>query len=63
MEGMIQEDVTEFVDTLRKKAGVAISTQRRLILVVLSALWNIIAGERFAHDDPRFQTVLDSLNA
>jgi hypothetical protein len=62
MEGILQEDVTELVDTLRNKAGVAFSIQRRLSLVVLSALWNIIAGERFSHDDPRYQNVLDSLN-
>lgn len=63
MEGCIQDDATDLINGFLKDAGKSISTNRRLQMIVLNSLWNIIAGEKFAQNDPRFQSVLDQLQA
>ena len=63
MEGVAQEDIVELINGLKKEVGHPIETSRRFSTAVLSSLWNIIAGEKFAHDDPKFEELLDKLNA
>jgi len=62
MEGLILEDSKKLLKFLHDQNGLPINPQRRISIVVLSALWSILAGERLSHDDPLFQDVLDSLN-
>jgi methyl farnesoate epoxidase/farnesoate epoxidase len=62
MEGAILENASDFINVLKSKKGSPISTERMLSLVVLSALWEIIAGEKLAIDDPRAQDALNRIS-
>jgi len=63
MESLAHEDITELIGNLKKEVGHPIATAGRFHTAVLCSLWNIIAGEKFAHDDPAFKDVLNKLNA
>jgi hypothetical protein len=63
MESMAQEDIVELINGFKRDTGLPIDTARRFSTAVLSSLWNIIAGQKFAHDDPKFEEVLTKLNA
>ena len=62
-ERMAQEDIVDLIEQFRKETGQPISTATRLNMSVISALWQIIAGQRYDLDDPKFQAVLRTLNA
>ena len=64
MESLAQDDIIELINGFKKEVGHPIETNRRFSTAVLSSLWNIIiAGQKFVHDDPKFEEVLTKLNA
>ena len=63
MESLAQDDIVELINGFMRDVGHPIETSRRFSTAILSSLWNIIAGEKFAHDDPKFEEVLTTLNA
>jgi len=63
MEGLLMNEVNELVDWLRQKNGEPVSLHRRLNLSVVNALWTIISGERYDHEDPKLVDIWDQLEA
>lgn len=61
MESIVQEEVKELLDTLRNFIGTPIQTQNKFNAAVLNALWTIVTGHRFSHDDPELQTLTSRL--
>jgi hypothetical protein len=62
MAELILDEVTEFMDWLRKENGAAVDPKPRLRLSVVNALWKVITGERYSHDDPKLQNVLTNMD-
>ena len=62
MEGLIMEDVTELLNWIKQQAGKPISFQRRFNLIVMNALWTILSGERYEHDDPHLTEMLEKFD-
>ena len=62
METVVMEEVNELISGFRKQAGQPISTQNRFNIAVLNALWQIITGERVAHDDPKISALIKAFS-
>ena len=59
MEGLIIEEVKELLDWIKQQNGQPITLQRRFNLATLNALWTILSGERYAHDDPHLTKMME----
>ncbi|CAL8107080.1 unnamed protein product [Orchesella dallaii] len=54
METLIMNEVTEFIDGLDASNGKSIDNiQHRFSVAVVNALWTIVSGERYSHQDPK----------
>ena len=60
MEGLIMEEVKEVVDWIKRQNGKPIMLYRRLKLATLNALWAILSGERYEHDDPHLTEIMEN---
>ena len=60
MEGLIMDEVNELIGWIKEQNGKPISLRRRFTLAVINALWKILSGERYDHDDPLLTRILDN---
>lgn len=60
MEAMIMDEVTEVIDRLKKHSGKPVSVNRMFSLAILNSLWTILTSERYEHDDPTLNKILDT---
>ncbi|XP_021956777.1 cytochrome P450 2J3 [Folsomia candida] len=63
MESMVQQEATELIETFRKMAGKPIQTQNKFNAAVLNALWTLITGNRYSHDDPMLHDLIKRLTS
>ena len=61
LESAMEEEVRELMGQLRSKVGVAFSTHGFFNIPVVNVLWEIISGERFNHDDPNANKLIDGI--
>jgi len=61
MESIIMDEVQELMDWIAKQGGKPVCLHGRINLAVLNALWTILAGQRYDHDDPQLTKILESL--
>ena len=57
------EEVKELLDWIKQQYDKPITLHRRLNLATLNALWAILSGERYDHNDPRLTEMVDSYNS
>jgi methyl farnesoate epoxidase/farnesoate epoxidase len=62
MEELIQEDVVEFIESLKSECGKPVYIQKHLNLVVLNTLWKIVGGESFGHCDQKLVNIFETFN-
>jgi hypothetical protein len=62
MENLIKDEVVELVQSFRKELNQPVSITSRFNASVLNSLWHIIAGERYALDDPKLGKVIKILH-
>lgn len=60
---MVQQEATELIETFRKMAGKPIQTQNKFNAAVLNALWTLITGNRYSHDDPMLHDLIKRLTS
>ena len=60
MEGLIMEEVKELLHWIKQQHGKPIALHRRLVLATVNALWTILSGERYEHNDPHLTEMLDN---
>lgn len=58
MEGYIQEETKELIETLKEKCSKPIYVNNLFGVGVINVLWAMTAGERFSHDDSRLNELL-----
>jgi hypothetical protein len=58
MEHIVQDEIQECIEKLKKDAGQPISTSNKFNVAVVNALWTIITGERFKQDDPELNRII-----
>lgn len=61
METLVMEEVNELITSFRKQVGQPITTQNRFNIAVLNALWSIMTGQRFSHEDPQLKKLISLL--
>jgi len=63
MEGLVQEEIKELIETFKESAdaGRPISTQNKFNAAVLNALWSIVSGQRYSHSDPILKGLIEQL--
>lgn len=57
-EGIIMEEVKDLIARLKTMTGKPISTHNFFNTSVLNVIWSIVAGERYAHDDPAMKELI-----
>jgi hypothetical protein len=57
------DEVTELVDWIKAQNGKPIQLHRKFSLAVVNALWHILTGIRFEHDNVKLLKILDQLEA
>jgi len=61
MEPMIMDEVQELLDWIGKQGGKPVELHGRINLVVVNALWAILTGTRYDHDDPKLLKIIEDL--
>jgi len=61
MEGMIKEEVTMFIEEIKKTEGDPFDFRSKFNLPILNALWRITAGQRFDYDDPKLLSFVERI--
>jgi len=56
-------EVRELVDWIKQKNGEPVTLHRRFTLAIINALWTIISGERYDHDDEKLTNILEQFEA
>ena len=59
MEGLIMDEVKELVNWIKQQYGKPIMLHRRFTLATINALWTLLSGERYEHDDAKLVEILD----
>ena len=62
MENLILEEVHDLISWIKKNEKKAISVNKKFNLSVVNALWMIMAGHRYDHDDTKHTTILNEAN-
>ena len=60
MENIVMEEVQTVINWMKKKEGQPVTLDRKFSLSVLNALWNIMTGERYDHNDPELSHILET---
>ena len=60
MEALIMEEVKELLHWINQQHGKPITLHRRFSLATLNALWTILSGERYEHDDLHLTKMLNN---
>jgi hypothetical protein len=63
MESMVADEVNELIDTFKKLSGKPFQTQNKFNAAVLNALWSLVTGQRYSHDDPLLQDLIKRLTS
>jgi hypothetical protein len=63
MESMVLEEATELIETFKKGVGKPTQTRNKFNAAVLNALWTLITGNRYSHDDPMLQDLISRLTS
>lgn len=58
MEILIQNEITDLIQYLSDLNGAPVQSKCFFNLAVLNALWSIITGRRFAHDDKNLKALV-----
>lgn len=61
MEEMIQEELTAFIEMIKKTEGKPFDFLNKSNLPILNALWKVTVGERFEYDNPRLLSIVDRM--
>ena len=61
MESLILDEVKELVEWIGKQNGKPLNLHRRCSLAVVNALWSILTGDRYDHDDEKLNNILEEL--
>ena len=62
MENLINEEVADVVDWIKSNEGKPVSVNKKFSLAVLNALWMIMTGHRYDHDDTKHNYILNEVN-
>ncbi|CAL8102464.1 unnamed protein product [Orchesella dallaii] len=63
METVVYDEINELIDTFRKTIGKPMQTQNKFNAAVLNALWTMVTGQRYSHDDPMLQDLIKRLTS
>jgi cytochrome P450 len=58
MEELIKDEVVDLISEFKKELNRSVVLESRFNMAVLNALWHIISGERYSHDDPKLSHLL-----
>jgi len=58
---MIKDEVHELMDWIGKQGGNPVSMHGRIKIAVVNALWTILTGQRYDHDDPKLRNILEEI--
>jgi cytochrome P450 len=62
METLINDEVVDLISEFKKELNQPVNLKRRFNAAVLNSLWHMIAGERFAHDDPQMISLISVIS-
>jgi len=62
MENLVMDEVDELIAGFKKDLGKPIKTSNRFNIAVVNALWTIVAGQRYSHDDKELNDIIHSIN-
>jgi len=63
MEAIVSDEVVELIDSFKKTVGRPIQTQNKFNAAVLNALWSLITGQRYSHNDPLLLDLIKRLTS
>ncbi|ODM92367.1 Cytochrome P450 2J6 [Orchesella cincta] len=63
VETIVYDEITELIDNFRKTIGKPMQTQNKFNAAVLNALWTMVTGNRYSHDDPMLQDLIKRLTS
>jgi hypothetical protein len=63
MESMVLEEAAELIETFKKGVGKPTQTQNKFNAAVLNALWTLVTGNRYSHDDPVLHDLIKRLTS
>jgi len=63
MEGLIMSEVNELVNWIKQKRGEPVTLHRRFTLAIVNALWTIISGDRYDHDDAKLNNIMEQFES
>lgn len=58
MESIVHIEIQELIERFKETAGIPINTMNQFNIAVVNALWTIISGERFSHDDTKLNDII-----
>jgi len=58
---MIMDEVPELTNWIGKQSGKPVSLHGRISIAVVNALWTILTGQRYDHDDPKLVKILEEI--
>ena len=61
VEGLILDEATAVVDSLRTECGKALDTTERFNVPVLNTVWKLVAGEGLPPNDPKIAQLMHVL--
>jgi len=61
-ESLILDEVEELTDWIAQQAGKPVSLEGRVHLTVVNAMWTVVTGQRYAHDDPELLKIIQELD-
>ena len=62
MQNLISEEVLDLINWIKKNEDKAVSLNRKFGLTAVNALWMIMAGHRYDHDDEKQTSILKEAN-
>lgn len=63
METIVYDEINELVDSFKKMIGKPMQTQNKFNAAVLNALWTMVTGQRYSHEDPMLQDLIKRLTS
>lgn len=63
METIVYDEINELIDNFKTVVGKPMQTQNKFNAAVLNALWTMVTGQRYSHDDPLLQNLIKRLTS
>lgn len=63
METIVYDEINELIDTFKTMTGKPMQTQNKFNAAVLNALWSMVTGQRYSHDNPLLQDLIKRLTS